>query len=242
MRTRAVQDGTDWVINGEKTFITGGLQSDFFVVGARTAEGGMKGISLFFVRADAEGFSRRSVGPKMGWWASDTATLNFDDVRVPEKHMIGEVNKGFLAIMKNFNNERLSMAAQMLGMSRRCYDEALQWARERKTFGQLLVQHQVIRHKLVDMSTRIDALEALLYAVCYKQEQGLDVAGDIAKLKVLASKTLEYCASEAMQVLGGMGYLRGNAVERIYRDVKVMAIGGGSEEIMRDLASRQMGL
>ncbi len=242
LQTRAHRDGDDYVINGSKTFITGGMTSSFFVVAARTGGDGLGGISLFFVEADTPGFSRTAIERKMGWWSSDTATLYFDDCRIPAGHLMGEENRGFLAIMNNFNDERLFMSAQMLGMARRCLQEAIAYAGERRTFGKPLIAHQVIRHKIADMSSRIDAMAALIDQICWCINDGETPVAEISKAKFFCSTALEFCANEAMQIFGGAGYLRGNPVERIYRETKVMAIGGGSAEIMRDLAVRQMGL
>jgi acyl-CoA dehydrogenase len=242
LRTRAVRDKGDYVLQGAKTFITGGMRSDYFVVAARTGADGLSGISLFLVDADAPGFSRQPLDRKMGWWCSDTASLFFDDCRVPAENLLGPEGRGFLAVMQNFNFERFFMAAQCLGMMQACLDDATTWARERKTFGKRLVEHQVIRHKLADMSARIDATRALIQQIAWNINEGEIPVAEICKAKFFASKGLEFCASEAMQILGGAGFLRGNRIERIYREVKVMAIGGGSEEILRDLAARQMGL
>ena len=242
LKTTARKDGNDYVISGEKTFITGGMKSDYFVVGARTGSGGLKGISLFFVEADTPGFSRTLIERKMGWWMSDTATLHFDEVRVPATNMLGEENRGFLAIMNNFNYERLGMISGMLGAMKCAFDTALAWARERQTFGSPLIEKQVIRHKFAEMSARIDMIESYLWMICWQANEGPMPVAEISKAKFSASKTMEFVCSEAMQILGGAGYLRGNPVERLYREVKVQAIGGGSEEIMRDLAARQMGL
>ena len=242
LKTRAKKDGNHYVLNGSKTFITGGMTSDYFVVGARTGGEGLGGISLFFVPADAPGFARSAIERKMGWWASDTATLYFDQCRVPAENLMGEENKGFLAIMENFNLERVSLTAIALGHMKACLEEAIAWAQTRETFGQKLITHQVIRHKIADMSARIDACEAWLNQICWQVVQGEMPVAQIAKAKFYTTKALEFCASEAMQILGGAGYLRGQRVERIYRDTKVLAIGGGSEEVMRDLAVRQMGL
>lgn len=242
LKTRAHPDGNHYVLNGSKTFITGGMKSDYFVVGARTGGPGMAGISLFLVEADAPGFSRTLIERKQGWWASDTATLYFEDCRVPATNMLGEPDRGFLSIMGNFNLERVSLTAQALGMMKLCLHESIAWAKERETFGKKLIEHQVIRHKIAEMSARVDAVEALVNQICWIVNQGGMPVAEICKAKFFATKALEYCASEAMQVLGGAGYLRGNPVERAYRDVKVLSIGGGSEEIMRDLAVRQMGL
>ena len=155
--------------------------------------------------------------------------------------MMGEEDKGFIQIMENFNIERMCMCASSLGMMKVCLEESIEWAKTRETFGKPLIQHQVIRHKLANISSKIDALEALVNNICWNMNNGEVPVAEISKAKFFATKELEYCSSEAMQIMGGAGYLRGNPVERIYREVKVMAIGGGSEEIMRDLAVRQMG-
>lgn len=242
MKTTAKRDGNHWVINGSKTFITGGMQSDYFVIGARTGGQGLSGISLFFVDADAPGFSRTPLAKKMGWWASNQATLYFDDCRVPAENMIGQEDKGFIQIMHNFNYERLGLTAWALGMMKVCLEDSIAWAQERETFGQKLIQHQVIRHKIADMSAKVDAVQSYLWMICAQIDAGHMPVAEICKSKFFATKALEFCASEAMQILGGAGYMRGNRVENVYREVKVIAIGGGSEEIMRDLAVRQMGL
>ena len=242
MKTTARREGDEYVLNGQKMFITGGMQASYFVIGARTGGEGMGGISLFFVEADTPGFTRTAIERKMGWWASDTATLYFEECRIPAENLMGEENKGFYAIMDNFNFERFWMAAQMCGMSMRLYDECVAYAQDRETFGEKLINHQVIRHKLVEMSARIDAMDAYLNQVAEIMNTSDRPVAEISKLKFFCSGHLEWCAGQAMQIMGGAGYLRGHAVERIYRDVKVMAIGGGSEEIMKDLAMKQMGL
>ncbi len=188
------------------------------------------------------GFSRTELSKKTGWWASDQATLYFDDVRVPIDNLMGPENRGFLAIMDNFNGERLGLVAGSLGMMKACLEDAISWAQQRKTFGKTLIQHQVIRHKIAEISVRIDVVEAYLNQICASIENGENPVAEISKAKFFATKSLEYVVSEAVQILGGAGYMRGCRIENIFRDYKVMAIGGGSEEIMRDLAVRQMGL
>ena len=242
MKTTARKDGNEWVLNGSKTFITRGMQASYFVIGARTGKEGIGGISLFFVEADTPGFTRSSIDKKMGWWSSDTATLYFDNCRIPADNLMGEENKGFLAIMNNFNYERYMMGAQMLGMAKRCFEECVRYSQERQTFGKNLIEHQVIRHKLADMSAKIDAMDAYLNQVAQLMNDGEMPVAEISKIKFYCSECIESIASEAMQIFGGAGYLRGNAVERIYREVKVMAIGGGSKEIMKDLTVKQLGL
>ena len=242
LKTTAKRDGNHFVLNGQKTFITGGMKSDYFVVGARTGSDGPTGISLFFVDADAPGFSRTAIERKMGWWCSDQATLYFDNCRVPAENMMGQEDYGFLAIMENFNLERVALIAGCLGMMKMCLEDSVEWAKERQTFGKPLIKHQVIRHKIAEISARIDFVEALLIQICWEVNEGRIPVAEISKAKFTTTKAAEFVASEAMQIFGGAGYLRGNRVERAYREVKVMAIGGGSEEIMRDLAVRQMGL
>lgn len=241
LRTTAKRDGDDYVVNGQKMFITSGMRADYYTVAVRTGGPGLKGISLLLIERDRPGFSRTPL-QKMGWWASDTAALYFEDCRVPAANLIGQENEGFKAIMFNFNNERHGMAAGALGFARTCLNEAAGYARERETFGRPLAENQVIRHKLVDMAMRINAGQAYLEQLTWRLGQGEQPVADFSMLKVLATTTMEYCANEAMQVLGGAGYLRGSKVERIYREAKVMSIGGGSIEIMKDLAARQMQL
>jgi len=242
LQTTARLDGDHYIVNGSKTYITGGMNANWFTTAVRTGGEGSGGVSTLLIPADAEGVSRSALDRKQGWWCSDTATIYFDNVLVPRGNLLGQENKGFAVIMNNFNAERLAMAAAMEAFSRVCLEDAVAWARERKTFGQRLADHQVIRHKIAEMKQRINATQAYLLMTCEQVQAGTENAGDIALLKVQSSQTMEFCAREAMQILGGIGYMRGNRVERIYREVRVNAIGGGSEEIMRDLAARQFGL
>ncbi|MDH4385521.1 MAG: acyl-CoA dehydrogenase family protein [Caulobacter sp.] len=241
LKTTARRDGDDYVVNGSKMFITSGMRADYYTVAVRTGGEGAGGVSLLLIERDREGFSRTSL-KKQGWWASDTAALYFDDVRVPVENLIGAENQGFAGIMNNFNGERIGMTAGATGFAKVCLEDAIAWARERKTFGKRLADHQVIRHKLAEMYKRISATQAWLETMAWRISQGEKPIAEIALLKVQATETMEYCAREAMQIMGGAGYMRGGRVERIYREVRVNAIGGGSEEIMRDLAARQMGL
>jgi len=241
LRTRARRDGDHYVVNGEKTFITSGMRADYLTVAVRTGGEGASGVSLLLIEGGTPGLSRTKL-KKMGWWASDTATLHFDDCRVPAENLIGEEGQGFRLIMHNFNSERMGMAASCTAYARVCLDEAIAYARERKTFGKPLAQHQVIRHKLVDMAQRIAASQAMLELLAWRLGQGESPVAEICMMKNQATQTMAFCASEAVQIFGGAGYMRGVKVERIYREVKVNAIGGGTEEIMKDLASRQMGL
>jgi len=241
LKTTARLDGDHYVVNGSKMFITSGMRADYYTVAVRTGGDGAGGVSLLLIEREREGFTRTAL-KKQGWWASDTAALYFDDVRVPVENLIGQENRGFAGIMENFNGERIGMTAGALGFSKVCLEDAIDWARERKTFGKRLADHQVIRHKLADMYKRINTTQAWLEMLAWRISQGESPIAEIALLKVQATETMEYCAREAMQVMGGNGYMRGSRVERIYREVRVNAIGGGSEEIMRDLAARQMGI
>jgi acyl-CoA dehydrogenase len=240
IKTTAVRDGADYVVNGSKTFITSGMRADFITTAVRTGEAGMGGISLLMIEAGMPGFTRSPL-QKMGWWCSDTATLYFDNVRVPAANRIGAENAGFMAVMLNFNNERIMIGAHAIASAQVCYDEALAYARERHTFGKPLIKNQAIKHKLADMKMRIDAAKAHLELLAWRVWKGAMPVAELSLLKNLATETYERVAGEAMQVLGGAGYLRGSKVERLYRETKVLTIGGGSREIMYDLAARQMG-
>ncbi|NPV25085.1 acyl-CoA dehydrogenase family protein [Bradyrhizobium aeschynomenes] len=241
LRAKAVRDGDHYVVSGEKTFITSGVRADYITVAVRTGGPGPAGVSLLLIPGDTPGLTRTKLN-KMGWWASDTATLHFDNCRVPVENLIGEEGQGFKLIMHNFNSERMGMAANCTAFARVCLDDAIAYARERQTFGKPLAQHQVIRHKLVDMAQRVAASQAMLEMLAWRLEQGDNPVAEICMMKNQATQTMAYCASEAVQIFGGAGFMRGVRVERIYREVKVNAIGGGTEEIMKDLASRQMGL
>ena len=242
--TRARRDGSDWVIDGEKSFITSGMRADWITLAVRTGGPGAAGISLIVVPGDAPGLTRSPLA-KMGWWCSDTAQLRFDGVRVPLDHLLGDEGAGFRMIMQNFNGERLLMSAGAVAFAQVCLDEALDWARQRKTFGASLVEHQVIRHKLMDMRMRIASARAWLHALVERQEAGdtgPEWVADLCLLKNHATQTMQHAADQAVQILGGMGFMRGTKCERIYREAKVMMIGGGAEEIMKELAARQLGL
>lgn len=240
LKTTARREGEEFVVDGSKTFITSGMRADYVTVAVRTGGPGMGGISLLLIEGDAPGFERTSL-KKMGWWASDTATLHFDGCRVPAANLIGGENQGFRAIMMNFNPERLGLATSANGFARVALEEAVAYARQRETFGKPLIQHQVIRHKLVEMAQRVNATQAYLESLAWRIEHGEQPVAEICMLKNQATETMAFCASEAVQILGGAGFMRGSKVERIYREVKVNAIGGGAEEIMKDLAARQMG-
>jgi len=252
LKTTARREGDEYVIDGEKVFITSGVRADWLTVAVRTdlKNKGPMGISMVMVPGDAVGLSRSPL-KKMGWLCSDTAQIRFDGVRVPVSNLVGEEGSGFKMILTNFNGERLSMAALSLGFAEACYDEALSWAQQRKTFGTALIDHQVIRHKFMDMKMRIESTRAWLNAVSAradagdrgdKSAKGAEWVAQVCLLKNHATQTMQFCADQGVQILGGMGFMRGTTCERVYREVKVMMIGGGAEEIMKELASRQLGL
>lgn len=238
LKTKATSKGASYIVNGAKTLITSGMRADYITLAVRTGGPGIGGVSLLLVETDRPGVSRTAI-PKMGWHASDTATIHFDDVEVPAENLIGPENGGFGGIMRNFNGERLGMSQLSAAYARICYEDALDWARSRETFGKPLVTNQVIRHKLADMVRRISATQAWIDHCAWQVLNDKAFPGDFALLKVQATQTMEFCAREACQILGGASFVTGSRIERIYREVRVMAIGGGSEEIMFDLASRQ---
>ena len=243
LRTSARKQADEYVINGEKTFITSGMRADFYTVAVRTGGRGAAGISLLLIERDRPGFTRALL-KKMGWWCSDTASLHFDGVRVPVSNLIGEENAGFRSLMLNFNAERLSIAAGAVGFAQACLEDALAWARERVTFRAPLITRQAIRHKLIEMQTRIHAARALVYDAGWKLTEAPRDRRWIAQLcmaKNFATRAMQFCADEAVQTLGGAGFIRGSRAERIYREAKVLQIGGGAEEIMKDLAAKQLG-
>ena len=240
--TTANREGDHYIINGSKTFISGGMRADWLTTAVRTGDAGLGGISLLLIPMDAEGVSRTKLDRKQGWWCSDTATIYFDNVKVPAENIIGKENEGFLPIVHNFNHERMGIISLSLASAKVCMEEAAEWAVERKTFGKPLSKHQVIRHKFAEMLKRINATQAYMDMCAWQIQNNCLKIEDISMAKVQATETMEFCARESMQIMGGISYMRGCKTERIYREVRVMAIGGGSEEIMRDLTSRQLGL
>jgi len=232
--------GDHYIVHGSKMFITSGMRADYVTVAVRTGPAGLGGISLLVIAADTPGFTRTPL-KKMGWWCSDTAALYFDECRVPAENLLGEENSGFLGIMQNFNRERLMIAAMAVAFAQVCYDDAVAYAQSRETFGRPLITRQVIRHKLVDMATRIHPVRCWLYDLARRVDAGEWPIAEICMLKNAATDCMAHCAGEGVQIFGGAGYMRGARVERIFRETKVLAIGGGAEEIMKDLAARQLG-
>jgi acyl-CoA dehydrogenase len=246
LKTRAERntvDGRDvWVINGAKTFITSGARADYFTVAVRTGGEGHAGVSLIVVPRDAPGFSTGQPLKKMGWWVSDTAELFFDNCIVPAENLIGEEGRGFPMITSNFQSERLTLALMANVTAELALDAATAYARERKAFGTPLSGHQTIRHKLADMATRLEASRAFTYACAARMEAGETIFKEISMAKNFATDTCDKVTYDAVQIFGGMGYMRESLVERLYRDARILSIGGGTREIMNEIIARQMGL
>lgn len=240
VKTRAERRGNKWILNGSKTFISNGTRADYLTIVARTGGPGADGLSLFLVEKGMPGFSATRL-KKMGWHCSDTATLYFDDVELPAENLLGPENRGFLATVSNLNNERAGLASGACAYARCALEEAYEWACQRETFGKPLIKNQVIRHKFAEMMRQISASQAFADQIVWAMmNDKLDFAL-LSLSKVQATRTLEFVARECAQILGGACFVRGSKVERIYRDVRAHAIGGGSEEVLLDFAARHMG-
>lgn len=239
--TTAERRGDVFVVNGGKTLISGAMTADYLLTAVRTGGPGIGGLSMLLIETDRPGITRGPL-PGLQWYNKNNGWLKFDNVEVPASNLIGEENRGFAGLASQFNIERFSGISATLAMTRTCVAEAIAFARERHTFGKRLVDHQVMRHKIVDMVQRLKVAYAFLDMLVWRFERGENVIADLAMLKIQATNTLEHCARESLQVLGGRAYTGGNRVERIYRESRIFVIGGGSEEILRDLAGRQLGL
>lgn len=242
IRTRAVRHGDHYIVNGSKTFITSGQRADYYTVAVRTGGEGHGGISLLLIDRDTPGFSRGNKLKKMGWWASDTAELFFEDCRVPAERLIGAENTGFIAIMSNFLQERLMLTIMAYMTAQIALEETLAYTRQREAFGRTIDRFQVTRHKLVDMATRIDVAREYAYRCAALMQAGKNPIKEVAMAKNFAVEVCESVTREAVQLHGGMGYMRESVVERLYRDAKILSIGGGTDEIMKELIAKQMKL
>jgi acyl-CoA dehydrogenase len=242
IRTRAVRDGDEYVVNGSKTFITSGVRADFVTAAVRTGGPGHSGISLLVIDKDTPGFTVSRRLDKMGWRCSDTAELSFTDVRVPVTHLVGAENTGFAQIMQQFQSERIGLAVQAYATAARALDLALGWARDRETFGRPLSSRQVIRHKLAEMARQVDVARSYTRAVMQRYLAGEDVVAEVSMAKNTAVYACDFVVDEAVQIFGGMGYMRESEVERHYRDARILGIGGGTNEIMNEVISKRMGL
>ena len=242
LRTRAERDGADYVINGAKTYITSGARADWIVVGVRTGGPGFGGISLIIVPTDTPGFQVVRRLEKVGWHCSDTAELAFTDCRVPAANLVGPPGSGFIQIAQQFVVERLSIAVQAYATAQRCLDLALEWARIRHTFGKPLVGHQVVRHQLVEMDRLTDVARTYARHVALRHAAGQEVIAEAALAKNTAVAAAESVVYQAVQLFGGQGCMRDSEVERHFRDVRILSIGGGATEVMTELASRRLTL
>ncbi|MFN1260812.1 acyl-CoA dehydrogenase family protein [Pseudomonas aeruginosa] len=242
LKTRAVRDGDHYRVSGSKTFITSGVRADYYTVAVRTGGEGFAGISLLLVEKGTAGFSVGRKLKKMGWWASDTAELFFDDCRVPAENLIGVENAGFACIMTNFQSERLALAVMANMTAQLALEESLRWAREREAFGKPIGKFQVLRHRLAEMATQLEVSREFTYRQAAKMAAGKSVIKEISMAKNFATDVADRLTYDAVQVLGGMGYMRESLVERLYRDNRILSIGGGSREIMNEIIGKQMGL
>ena len=242
LQTRAMRDGDFYRVSGSKTFITSGVRADFYTVAVRTGEPGFAGISLLLIEKGTPGFTVGRQLKKMGWWASDTAELFFEDCQVPVGNLIGSENMGFACIMGNFQSERLALALMANMTAQLALEESLRWARAREAFGKPIGKFQVIKHRLAEMATALEVSREFTYRQAAKMAAGLSVIKEISMAKNFATDTADRITSEAVQILGGMGYMRESLVERLYRDNRILSIGGGTREVMNEIISKQMGL
>ena len=242
LQTRAVRDGDFYRVSGSKTFITSGVRADYYTVAVRTGAPGFAGISLLLIEKGTAGFTVGRQLKKMGWWASDTAELFFDDCRVPVGNLIGTENMGFACIMGNFQSERLALALMANMTAQLALEESLKWARAREAFGKPIGKFQVIKHRLAEMATQLEVSREFTYRQAAKMAAGQSVIKEISMAKNFATDTSDRIVNDAVQILGGLGYMRESLVERLYRDNRILSIGGGTREVMNEIISKQMGL
>jgi len=238
LKTTAVRDGDHYIVNGNKTFITSGCRADQVTCAVRTGEEGAHGISFLVIEKDTPGFAASQKLKKTGWWASDTAELFFDDCPVPVENLVGGENQGFYIIMENFQFERLSLAIMANMTAQMAYEEAAQYAKEREAFGKPLAGFQVTRHKLVDMATLLEISREFTYRVAAKIDAGRDQVKQVSMAKNFACSVSDKVTFDAVQLFGGYGCMRGYLVERLYRDNRILSIGGGTTEIMKEIISK----
>lgn len=242
LKTRAVREGDHYIVNGSKTFITSGHRADYLSVAVRTGDEGHGGVSMLLLEKDMPGVSTGRHLRKTGWWASDTAELFFDDVRVPKENLIGQENGGFMVIMTNFLRERLMLCVMAYTTARLALEMATDYSREREAFGRPISGFQVTRHKLVDMATKVEIATQYSYRCAALMQAGKAPVKEVAMAKNFCAEVAEEVTREAVQIHGGMGYMREAVVERLARDARILAIGGGTTEIMKELIAKQMKL
>jgi acyl-CoA dehydrogenase len=239
--TRAVRDGDDYVVTGAKTFITSGTRAEYVTTAVRTGGAGHRGISLLVVETDRPGVGRTRLR-KMGWHCSDTATISYDEVRVPATNLVGAEGSGFRQIMERFATERISLAVQAYATALRCVELTIAWARQRETFGAPLSSRQVVRHRIAQMARQATVARTYVRDVLARYEAGADVVTELAMAKNTAVEACDRVVDQAVQLHGGAGYLHGVEVERHYRDARILGIGGGTNEIMDEVIAGRLGL
>ena len=240
--TRAVKDGDHYIVNGAKLYITSGVRADFLTTLVRTSDDPHGGLSSIILEKSMPGVEVSRALRKTGWWASDTAELAFQDVRVPATNLVGDEGSGFFTLMQNFQNERLALAAYGVATATMAFEECRTWIDERKVFGRPLSKFQVTRHKMADMATRLAATKTFMYQVASRVDQGEYLVGEVSMAKNLAAELAVDVTYEAVQLFGGMGYMRETLVERLSRDARLLPIGGGTQEIMKEIIAKNLGL
>lgn len=240
--TRALRDGRDYLLNGAKLFITSGVRADYVSVLARTGPDKHGGLTFFVVERGMPGFSVSRALKKTGWRASDTAELAFDNVRVPEENRIGEEGSGFVALMRNFQHERLALAFYGHATAAIVLDDAIAYAKERQAFGRALVGFQVTRHKLARMATEVEAARVLNYSLALRVRDGEYLVKEVSMAKNFSADVAQRVCYEAVQIFGGMGFMRETRVERLSRDARLLPIGGGTTEVMNEIIAKGLGL
>ncbi|NEK87399.1 acyl-CoA dehydrogenase [Blastococcus saxobsidens] len=238
LTTRAVREGEEYVVDGAKTYITSATRADFFTVAVRTGDRGAAGVSLLLLERDMPGLTVSAPLEKMGWLCSDTAELSFSGVRVPAGNLIGEENEGFYAIMGQFAAERLSLAVQAYATAQRCLDLTIAWVKDRQTFGRPLSSRQVVQHRVAEMARQTDVARTYTRAVIDRWQAGDNVFSEVAMAKNTAVAACDFVVDNAVQLFGGLGYMRESEVERHYRDSRILGIGGGTNEIMTEIVAK----
>jgi acyl-CoA dehydrogenase len=242
LTTKAVRDGEDYILNGAKTYITSGVRADYVVTAARTGGPGAGGVSLIVVDKNTPGFEVTRKLEKMGWRSSDTAELGYTDVRVPAANLIGVENTGFLQIAGAFVSERVGLAAQAYSSAQRCLDLTVEWCRNRETFGRPLISRQQVQNTLSEMARRVDVARVYTRYLVERQLAGdTNLITEVCFAKNTAVESGEWVANAAVQLFGGMGYMQESEVERQYRDMRILGIGGGTTEILASLAAKTLG-
>jgi acyl-CoA dehydrogenase len=238
IRTTARRDGNEWVLNGTKMFITNGVHANVYFVAAKTGAG-KREMSMFIVEKGTPGFTVGRALKKSGWLSSDTAELVFDNVRVPAQNLLGEEGKGFYSVMKNFQTERIALAAMAVGHCQRALQLTLDYVRQRTAFGGPLWDQQAIRQRLSMLDAKTRAARQFMYHCAWRVTQGHDIVQDVSMLKALTGELVNEVVQTCQQFHGGMGYIRETAIERLWRDARVLAIGGGATEVMLEEVAKR---